>query len=73
MNTSFWVWWRLAGRPYVVLDESKPLPNRVNWRLVLRSAQAQRAMKKMGKVFSKARLAVVLLVPSKTSRRILRS
>ena len=57
----------------VVLDESKPLPNRVNWRLVLRSAQAQRAMKKMGKVFSKARLAVVLLVPSKTSRRILRS
>ena len=30
VNTSFWVWWRLAGRPYVVLDESKPLPNRVN-------------------------------------------
>ena len=36
-------------------------------------SRLQRAMKKMGKVFSKARLAVVLLVPSKTSRRIMRS
>ena len=26
----------------VVLDESKPLPNRVNWRLVLRSASVIR-------------------------------